>query len=92
MPTKSGKPRPIKSINGLVAALGGKRHAAEWAHTGIGAMENWLEHKFIPPGWHLRLYLHLRRRGREIDPVLFGMTPEEFEVPASRGKRARRTS
>ncbi len=87
----------IDNVVKLVKALGGPTVVGEWLNIRTTAVSNWSSQGWIPPGWHLRLYLECLRRGLEVDPVLFGVTDEDVRFAAMRlrrshGRRSRRRS
>lgn len=101
----------INTIDGLVDALGGAKAVAnrlgceQIAGAGrLGCKRNavamWSVRGFIPPGWHHRLFVMIWERRLCVDPQLFDMPPDGFDVfyqvppppvlkpPRSRGRRA----
>jgi hypothetical protein len=62
----------------LVASLGGDTAVAEWLGISQSAVANWKVRRSIPPGWHLRMLVRLRRDGKSINPSVFGLSASEF--------------
>lgn len=73
----------IRDVATLVAHFGGTAKFAEWANVGSSCVSNWKALDAIPTGYHLRLFLETRRRGLAVDPRLFKLEPELFEVVAA---------
>lgn len=73
---------PIRTVSELVEAFGGNKAMAEWADRGETAVCNWKDANAIPPGYHLRLWFEVHRRGLNVDLALFGLDdadlPDEF--------------
>lgn len=48
---------------------------------GIGesAVSNWLARGNIPPSYHLQVLIEMRRRGFEIDPIVFGLEDDDAD-------------
>lgn len=69
----------IETIDDLIGAFGGPSKLG--AHLGIGdtAVHNWAARGFVPPSWHLRLFVDLKARGATVNPELF-----ELERSAAR--------
>jgi hypothetical protein len=44
---------------------------------GQNAVSNWSARGFIPPAWHLRLFIEIARRDLSVDPTVFGLTDDE---------------
>lgn len=65
------KPRKVRTVGGLIRALGGDAVVANWLGISVAAIESYRQ-KGIPPGWHLRLYLQAQELGHQVDPKLFG--------------------
>lgn len=63
----------ITSIDALIRALGGPSAVGEWLGITQEAVSNWKARDNIPPGWHQRLGLALRKKGLTIDPRVFGL-------------------
>src|SRR5262245_19914369 len=72
--------KPITTVADLVRALGGTAKAAKWAGVKPAAISQWLRRGFVPPGWHLRLLIELKRREFQIDPTLFGVSDKEAAI------------
>lgn len=87
----------IQTIDQLVDALGGTGEVGEWADIGANAVANWIARGWIPPGWHLRLYIEANRRGLKLAyERLFGLSTDDAEILRAcvaaarlRGDRAR---
>jgi len=77
----------ITSIEGLVDALGGTGPTAEFIGREDSAVSNWKARGFIPPGWHLRLFLELSRRGFTVAPSVFDLTEDDFADMTERNPR-----
>jgi hypothetical protein len=70
--------RDVHTVAQLVSAFDGD--LAAWAGIGETAVANWVARDFIPPGWHLRLYIEACRRGLTLDlESLFGLSAPEAE-------------
>ena len=69
----------VNSIDDMVRELGGNTAVAEWLDISQEAVSNWKSRGAIPPGWHLRLVASMRRRGRTVNPALFGITEDEAQ-------------
>jgi hypothetical protein len=91
----------IHTVDQLIVAFGGPTGLADWAGLGSTAIANWASRSFIPPGWHLRLYVEACRRGLSLDlEALFGLSSDEADVlrdtmarrEPRRGDRARPTA
>lgn len=70
----------IGTIDDLVRALGGPSALGEFLGISQEAVSNWKARQDIPPGWHLRLFVELQRRGKSVDPRVFGLRGSEAEV------------
>lgn len=68
----------INSIEELIDALGGDTVLASELGISQPGVGNWKVRGFIPPGWHMRLFAELRKRGQTMNPEVFGMTEDEF--------------
>lgn len=79
--------RILKSVQEVVDALGGP--SAVGARWGIGqsAVSNWILRGYLPPGWHLRIYLTLKRMGLRAHPSVYGLEEDEDPLPDRRSKR-----
>jgi hypothetical protein len=64
----------------------GRRATALWCDVGLTAVSNWVTADFIPPGWHLRMSVHLASHGYEVDPLVFGIRLDS-RGPISRARR-----
>ena len=67
----------ITSVEGLIAALGGNTVIGEWLGITPEAVANWKARNHIPPGWHIKLAAAIRRKGKTIDPAVFGLDPDD---------------
>lgn len=76
--------RVLKSVNEIIAILGGPTAVADRFNIGQSAVSNWIMRGEIPPGWHLRIYLEAEKRDMEIDPEVFGIDQET--APAAKKK------
>ncbi len=65
------KPKRITTISQAIDAMGGRDVVAERCCITTAAVDRWVEADFIPPGWHLRFYVWLTKRGFE--PSLQGV-------------------
>jgi hypothetical protein len=72
--------KTLASIEELVTALGGTAEVAEWAGVNQTAVCNWVARGFIPPGWHLRLLILVRKQRINVRPEIFGLTEDEFAL------------
>lgn len=61
----------IETIDDLVATFGGPTRLGGLLGIGDTAVHNWIARGFIPPSWHLRLYVDLRKIGKTAHPELF---------------------
>jgi hypothetical protein len=61
----------IETIDDLVATFGGPSRLGGILGIGDTAVHNWIARNYIPPSWHMRLYVDLRRMGKTADPELF---------------------
>lgn len=78
----------ITSIGQLVDALGGPTKLGRDHGVTASNIANWSLRGYIPPAWHLRLYLELRKRNLTADPDLFEMTPEQARLAFPKRKNA----
>lgn len=67
----------LATIRDVVLAFGGPAELGQWCGINANAVSNWMGRGEIPPCWHLRLILEARRRGFEIDPVVFGLEGDD---------------
>jgi hypothetical protein len=70
----------INTIDDLVDAFGGASKLGHLLGIGDTAVHNWSARGFIPPSWHLRLYVDLRKMGRKANPELFELDGENASV------------
>jgi hypothetical protein len=68
----------INSIDELVDALGGPKAIATWLGISQAAVSLWKSRGHIPPGWHIRLYAAALRRGKSVNPAVFGIDPQDM--------------
>ncbi len=78
----------IDSIDELIRFFGGPTKLGHELGIGDNAICNWAARGFIPPSWHLRLYVDLRRLEKTANPELFEMPAESASVLFPRGKSA----
>lgn len=71
--------KTIRTPEQLIDALGGPTAVGDWAGITPGAVGNWAE-RGIPPGWHLRLLVEIKRRRLRYDPALFGLSSEQADI------------
>ena len=76
----------VDTIDDLISLFGGPTKLGQELGIGDNAICNWSARGFIPPSWHLRLYVDLRRLGKTANPELFEMPPESGRVLFPRGK------
>lgn len=67
----------IRTIDELVDALGGVVEVGRWLGIGKQAVSNWSMRGYIPPAWHLRLFLEIQKRGLCVAPAVFGLSDED---------------
>lgn len=71
----------IRTISGLVDELGRAFLVEFLGLETPSALSLWIARDYIPPAWHLRLYLELKRRRLKFDCVaLFGVREEDGRV------------
>lgn len=70
----------IRTVDELIDAFGGPTAVAEWAGTEISAICNWKARGFIPTGWHLRVFIEVKKRGLDVDPRLFEISDEDAKI------------
>lgn len=68
----------IRSIDELVDALDGPVKVGEWLGIGKQAVSNWSMRGYIPPAWHLRLFIEVQRRELSVHPSVFGIRDERL--------------
>ena len=76
--------KPCASIPDAIEGMGGPRAVATRYGVAPAEVYRWAVRNFIPPGWHLRMYLDLRSRGYE--PSLSGVFGLD-DWPARRRKK-----
>ncbi len=82
----------IRTIGGLIKALGGARRIGEAFGVTIESVEGWARRGCIPGGWHLLLYTIASWRGRTVHPRVFNLSNDSLSRLDSRltpPKRAR---
>lgn len=79
----------IDTIDSLIDELGGAKRLGERLGITQEAVSNWRARREIPPGWHLRLLIDVARRGKRVDPSVFGLTTDDMEAlwPAPLARR-----
>ena len=78
----------IETIDHLIDELGGPSEIGRWLNIGSNAVTNWSLRGEVPSGWHLRIYIELCKRGRTVNPAVFGLTDEEAAPLMHRGRMA----
>ena len=68
----------INSIYELVDTLGGDTKVASWLGISQSAVSQWKLRGQIATGWHIRLLAELTRRGKTINPAVFGLTSDDL--------------
>lgn len=68
----------INSIPELIDELGGDTVVARWLGISQPAVAQWKARNQIATGWHMRLLAELTRRGKTVDPVVFGLTADDI--------------
>lgn len=68
----------INSISELIDALGGDTKVARWLGISQPAVAAWKPRGHIPPGWHMRLWAELTRRGHSVNPEVFGWSEDDL--------------
>jgi hypothetical protein len=66
----------INSVDDLIGAFGGASKLGSSLGIGDTAVHNWSARGFIPPSWHMRLYVDLRKMGKTATPELFELDGE----------------
>lgn len=74
----------INTIHELVDDLGGDTVVARWLGISQPAVAAWKVRQQIPPGWHIRLYAETARRGRSVNPAVFGLSEDDIAPFAGR--------
>lgn len=70
----------IRTIRALVEELG-TPFLTEWLDISASAVSLWIARDTIPPAYHLRLFLELKRRRLKFDcAALFGITEDEARI------------
>lgn len=73
--------KTIRTVDDLVAAFGGTFAFAEWVDVVPSSVSNWKAAGAIPNGYHLRIYLELKRRGLDFEVTVFNIDPSVLEPP-----------
>lgn len=68
------------TIEELIDLFGGTSKLADMLGLGDSAICNWVARGFIPPSWHMRLYVELVGMGKKAHPELFEMPSEVGSV------------
>ena len=68
----------INSITELVDAFGGDTKLANRLGISQPAVAAWKPRGHIPPGWHMRLWSELTRRGYSVNPEVFGWSEDDI--------------
>jgi hypothetical protein len=82
----------IDTIDGLIPFLGGPSAVAATLGITQEAVSNWKIREYIPRGWHVTMIAACRRRGKSVDPQVFGMSDDDWAAlfpPQSPSKRRR---
>jgi len=74
----------IRTIEQLVEAFGGTFAMAEWADVVPSSVSNWKSANYLPPGYHLRVWLWAQANGVRIDPSLLGLRDDDVPPRPSR--------
>ena len=67
----------INTIDELIDELGGGSAVGRWLGITPEAVSMWKARGNIAPGWHMRLAAAVGRKGKTINPEVFGMTEDE---------------
>jgi hypothetical protein len=65
--------KTLKTVPDVIKALGGPTKAAKWTGLTPPAICAWASENFVPPAWHLRLWLHLEASGYIVTFAAFGI-------------------
>ena len=57
----------IRTIDGLLDALGGTKAVAHWCCVSMGAVSQWRAANAVPKHWHFDLFREAERRGLNVD-------------------------
>jgi hypothetical protein len=84
----------IDTIDGLITFLGGPSVVAAQLGITQEAVSNWKIREYIPRGWHVKMIAECRRRGKTIDPQVFGMSDDDWAMlfPSQSAPKRRRAS
>lgn len=70
----------IATIDALISELGGPKCLGERLEITQEAVSNWKARGEIPAGWHLRLLVEVAKRGKRVDPTVFGLSSDDMEA------------
>lgn len=76
-----------------IRALGGPTLVARWLKLSPSAVSTWITRDGVGRGYHLHVYLSLRRKGFRVAPQVFGIESWDevlMPVPARKSSRARK--
>ena len=80
----------IRNIHDLVTAFGGSGKFAEWLGVTGSYVSNMLARGYLPGGFHMRVYVELRRRSLTVSPELFDLEPDDADFFKQISVRSRR--
>jgi hypothetical protein len=67
-----------EAIRQFIDAMGGPVDVGKTFRLSVAAVSQWPERDYIPPAWHLRLWVEARKRNVAFDPVtLFGLSEND---------------
>lgn len=66
----------INTIDDLIEEMGGNTALGDWLDITPEAVSNWKRRNAIATGWHLRLDMEMRKRGKSVNPSVFGLEPD----------------
>jgi hypothetical protein len=69
----------IRNIHDLVTAFGGSGKFADWLGVTGSYVSNMLARGYLPGGFHMRVYVELKRRGLTVSPELFDLEPDDAD-------------
>lgn len=55
--------KTLRTVGDIIKAFGGPSKVAKWTGLTPPAISYWLSEDFVPPAWHLRIWLELEARG-----------------------------
>lgn len=82
----------IRTISELIDELGGDTVVARWLGISQPAVAQWKARGQIATGWHMRLLAEMIRRGKTIDPGVFGLSADDIAPFLHRTKNADRVA